>query len=255
MTTTNPIKVYPRTWYSEHMSLQRRMKASAPSNSGDLPTSSQATMNVEILQQFKRAIFAVDLTAQGAPLQAGPDDVQKVFDHLRDNCKIAHTTLFGDGKSTKDAPRLPPCGFKSVGESYEPLTHVLNAIVRAVNCCLTHTRYLKDLSFDRHGAGMREMVKGKPLKPKILGLLHPRTPDEPDISWNNVAVLIEVKSQLIEAVKHLATHKEPTLYFLCFHRSGISISPQLHLDERMDSEASSSIWLESFQFETKRLLA
>ena len=71
------------------------------------------------------------------------------------------------------------------------------------------------------------------------------------ISWIDVAVFIAVKSHLIGAVKQLVTythcclaidrrrsfsiaiafgHKALTLRFLCFHRSGISISPPLHLD-------------------------
>ena len=41
-----------------------------------------------ILQEFKRALFTVDLIAQGAPLQPDPDSVQKVFDRLRHNCKV-----------------------------------------------------------------------------------------------------------------------------------------------------------------------
>src|ERR1700677_1264090 len=100
---------------------------------------------------------------------------------------------------------------------------------------------------------MREKIYSEMhLKPDMLGLLHPRTPDEPTISWNDVVVFIEVKSQLIEAVKRLATYahchlaverrrsftiaiavcrKQLTLHFICFHRSGISVSLPLHLDK------------------------
>jgi hypothetical protein len=240
----NHPEVHPRTWQSEHMSGYRYSSASVPTGSGRTTTA---------LQEFEGATFTVDLIAQGAPLHADQNDVQKVFDLLRDNCKVTHVTLFGDDKSTKDVPQLPPSGFRAVSKSYEPLTHLLSVIVHAANICLTRARYLKDLHFDLHGVEMQEKVDSeKPLKPVILGLLHPRTPDEPKLSWNDVAVFIAVKSHLIESVKQLATyahchlavdrrrsfsiaiafsHKALTLHFLCFHRSGISISPPLHLNE------------------------
>jgi hypothetical protein len=238
------------------MSGYRSSGASALTRSGDPPNVSQAGMKDKILQEFKGATFTVDLTAQGASLQADPDDVQKVFDHLRHNRRVTLMTLFSDEKSTKDVPRLPPSGFKAMSNSYEPLTHLLNIIVHAVNSCLTRPRYLQDLHFDAHGVEMREKVDSeKPLNPDmpdILGLLHPRTPDGPKISWNDVAVFVEVKSHLIEVVKQLAahaychlaadrrrsfsiaiafSHKALTSHFLCFHRSGISISPALHLNK------------------------
>ena len=65
-----------------------------------------------------------------------------------------------------------------VSESCEPLTHLLSIIVHAANICLTRARYLKDLHFDPHGVEMREKLDSE-IKPDILGLLHPRTPDEP----------------------------------------------------------------------------
>ncbi len=252
-TTTNPPAVKNRSWFSEYM--LGHSSASAYTGSGDPPTI--AEMKDKVVQELKHAIFTVNLTAQGAPLQADSDDVQKVFDHLQHNCGLTYMTLFGDDKSTKNVPRLPLSGFgaASTGKSYEPLTHLLNTIVHAANICLTHARYLKDIHFDPHGVEMQEKLDSeKPLKPDILGLLHSRTPDEPEISWNDVAVFIEVnlKSDLIEVVKQLATyahrhlavdrrrsfsiaiafsHKALTFHFLCFHRSGISISPPLHIDK------------------------
>ena len=210
-------------------------------------------MQAAILYELKDATFTVDLTAHGAPLQADPDDIQRAFDHLRDNCRLTHMTLFADNKSTKDVPRLPPSGFGAVTESYEPITHLLNTIVHAANSCLAGPRYLEALHFHPHGVEMREKIYSDVhLKPDMLGLLHPHTPDDPTISWNDVAVFIEVKSQLIEAVKRLVTYahchlaverrrsftiaiticrKQMTFHFICVHRSGVSISPPLHLDE------------------------
>ena len=259
MTTTNPPAVKTRTFCSQYMSgYQYTSSASVPTGPGNLPTSSlpttgQVAMQAAILGELKDATFTVDLTAHGAPLQANPDDIQKVFDHLRSNCRLTHMSLFADDKSTKDVPRLPPSGFVAVTESYEPLTHLLNTIVHAANSCLTGPRYLEGLHFYPHGVEMQEKVYSDVhLKPDMLGLLHSHMPDEPTISWSDVAVFIEVKGQLIEAVKQLAMYahchlaverrrsftigiaicrKQLTLHFICFHRSGISISPPLHLDE------------------------
>jgi hypothetical protein len=210
-------------------------------------------MQAAILNELKDTTFTVDLTAHGAPLQADPEDIQEVFDHLRDNCRLTHMTLFSGNMSTKDAPRLPPSGFGVVSESYDPLTHLLNTIVRAANSCLAGPRYLEALHFYHHSVEMREKIDSDThLKPDMLGLCHSHTPDEPTIPWNDVTVFIEVKSQLIEAVKRLATYahchlalerrrsftiaiaicrKQLTLHFICFHRSGISASPALHLDK------------------------
>lgn len=73
----------------------------------------------KIFQELKGATFSVDLTARGAPLQADPDDVQKVFDHLR---SVTFMTLFGDGESTEEVPQFLPRGFKMESKSYKPLT-------------------------------------------------------------------------------------------------------------------------------------
>ncbi|KAI9452529.1 hypothetical protein BJY52DRAFT_1190201 [Lactarius psammicola] len=175
--------------------------ASTSTGSGDLPTVSE--VKDKGFQEFKRAIFTVDLIDQGT-LQADPNDVQK---HHRSS----------------------------------------------TNICLTRARCLKDPHFDPHGVEMREKVDSeKPLKPDILGLLRSHTPDELEISWNDVAIFVEVKSCPIDVVKRLATyahrhlavdrrrsffiaiafsHKALTLHSLCFHRSGVSISSPLHLDK------------------------
>ena len=250
MTTTILSQENSRTWESEHLSGIRHSSATVPPCSGLRSITSQAD-----LQELKGATFTVDLTAQGAPLHADQHDVQRVFDHLRDNCSITHETLFsGDPQnlnSTEDAPRLPSTGFTAEAISYKPLTHLLNAIVLAANSHLTGPRYLQALHFDPHGLEMRDNVdSGKlSLKPDILGLLCSPTPGEPNISWKDVVVIIEVKSGLVNATKQLATyirnhlvdrrrsfsiavhfdHEELTLRFLCFHRSGLSTSLPLHI--------------------------
>ncbi|KAH9081658.1 hypothetical protein EDB83DRAFT_2670046 [Lactarius deliciosus] len=229
--------------------------ASTPTSSGHPLTVSRIEIKDKIFQELKGATFSVDLTTRGAPLQADPDDVQKVFDHLRE---VTYTTLFSDENSTKDIPRLPYHGFKKAeSESYEPLTHLLNSIVNAT-MCLDRPSYLKNqgLHFHPHGAEMRDKLNSeKPLKPAILGLLDSRTcgtSTESKISWNDVAVIVEVKANQVEVVKQLATYAHShlglnrrrsfsiamsfnqsalTLQFFCFHRSGVSSSPELRLKE------------------------
>jgi hypothetical protein len=252
MTTENPIEVNPRTWYSEHMSGFRHTTASIPTGSqSGRPTTSQAEMKDKILREFRCATFVDNLTAQGAPLQAGPDDVQRVLNHLRNDCALTHVTLFGNGTSTAEVPRLPSDGFRLETTSYGPFTHFLNRIVRSVKFCLTSPRYLEGLHFEPYDIEMLDKLNSeKPLKPDILGLIHSRNSPKSKISWKNVAVFIEVKAALVDTIKQLATyarshltldrrrsysiamyfnHKELSLRFLCFHRSGISTSPQLHL--------------------------
>ncbi|KAI9428576.1 hypothetical protein H4582DRAFT_2091626 [Lactarius indigo] len=187
------------------MSGYQSSSASVHTGSSNPPT--VAGVNDKILREFNRAIFTVNLTTQGAPLHADLDDVQKVFDHLRHNYGLTYKTLSGDDKSTKDVPRLPPCGFRAASKSYKPLTHFLNIIAHISNTCMTRARYLKDIRFDPHGVEMRENVDSeKPLKPVILGLLHSRTPDKLKISWNDVAIIVGVKSRLIDVVEQLAKY-------------------------------------------------
>lgn len=249
MTTTNPDIPSRR---SEFASDFRESRASSPTGSGRTITS-QAEMKEKIFREFQRAIFIDDLTAQGAPLQASLDDVQTVLDHLRDQCNLTHVTMFSGGTSTPDNPRLPPRGFRVEKLSYEPFTHFLNIIIRAIKECLTSPRYLETLHFYPHDAQMLDKLDSeKALKPDILGLLH--SPQVDQISWNDVSVFIEVKADTAGMIKQLATYarthlslnrrrsfsigiafnqkgKKMFLQFLCFHRSGISTSSKLFLRE------------------------
>ena len=158
-------------------------------------------MKATILQEVKGATFEVDLTAQGAPLQANSDNVQRVVDYLG----VTHETLFADDQSMID-PRFPPKGYETETESYGPLTRFLNAIIHAANSCLTGPRYLETLHFVPYGIEMQDKVNSeRPLKPDILGLLHPRTAYAKS-SWKDVSVFIEVKGQPLDAIKQLATY-------------------------------------------------
>ncbi|KAI9428333.1 hypothetical protein H4582DRAFT_2092602 [Lactarius indigo] len=173
-----------------------RVSSATPTGSGSLVTS-QAVMKETVFEELKSAMFTVDLTTQGGPLQASPDDVQMVLDHLRHNCELTFETLFYDPESTTGGPWLPPSGFKVERDSYKPPTHLLNVVVHAANTCLTHARYLKDFHFEVYDVEMANILDlGKPLKPDILGLLHPHTPDGPKI----------IGKTLLSSLKSTVTH-------------------------------------------------
>ena len=163
-------------------------------------------------------------------------------------------TLFSGGDSSEDTPQFPS-RFRAETKSYEPLTHLLNIIIRAADRCLTSPRYLEGLQFYPYDAEMLDKLDStKPLKPDILGV-HSRTSYQRPVSWNDVAIYIEVNSNVVETIKQLATyarthltlnrrrsfsigmsfdHTMMVLRFLCFHRSGISASPALHLKREND---------------------
>ncbi|KAI9444822.1 hypothetical protein H4582DRAFT_1911556 [Lactarius indigo] len=169
---------------------------------------STASTPTSSFQELKSATFSVDLTSRGASLQADPDDVQKVFDHLHN---VTYTTLFGDRESTEEVPQLPPRGFKTESKSYKPLTHLLNIIVGAANICLDRLSYLKgqNLHLYPHGIEMEDKLE-EPLKPGISGLLQSCASNESKVSWNDAAVIVEVKAQQIKVVNKLATYARCT---------------------------------------------
>ncbi|KAH9018200.1 hypothetical protein EDB83DRAFT_180246 [Lactarius deliciosus] len=110
----------------------------------------------------------------------------------------------------RTAPRLPIKGFTVERDSYVPLTHFLNAIVRAAKECLTPwtARHLSNLRFDPYDKEMLDTIDSKkPLKPDVLGLLRSSLPQE-KISWNDhdVAVIVEVKNEPLKLVKQLSTY-------------------------------------------------
>ncbi|KAH9010944.1 hypothetical protein EDB83DRAFT_379619 [Lactarius deliciosus] len=216
----------------------------------------QSESMTHILRKFSDATFFVDLTAEGAPLQARSSNLQEVLNRLRDHHNTTHATLLGNDHSTEDAPRLPPNGFTVENNSYVPLTHFLNAIVRAAKECLTPwaARHLSNLRFLPHDDEMLDAVESeKPLKPNILGLLvSSPLPRKQKISWNDddVAVIVEVKHGQLMLVDQLSTYARCFLsvdrrrsfliaiafdnqtlqiHFLVFHRSGLSSSHALSL--------------------------
>jgi hypothetical protein len=218
------------------------------------PSLSQDFMKSQILREFKGSTFIVDLTAEGAPFYADPKSVQAVLDHLH-YAGLTDATLLtqSDEVSSVDRPRFPPKGFQTEAASYKPLTHLLNAVVRAINHrLLSSPRHLRNLRFDDYRREMKEVYDShRALKPDILGLLHPPTSPPQKDSWSDVAIVVEVKKDIRELIPQLSTyarcylavdrrrsfapaiglnHKSLEIFFFAFHRSGLSSSGPISLD-------------------------
>ncbi|KAH8982017.1 hypothetical protein EDB92DRAFT_1952689 [Lactarius akahatsu] len=253
--SSNSIAVDTQGTVSEHQSSPRFSSAtSSPAGLGGSDPIVQSEMMARILHEFSDATFFVDLTAEGAPLQADSSKVRQVLNRLRDHDNITHTTLLGNNLSTEDAPRLPK-GFTVERYSYAPLTHFLNAIVHAATECLTPwtPRHLSNLRFHPYDKDMLDTIDSKkPLKPDILGLLRSSLPPQEKISWNDrdLAVIVEVKNEPLKLVKQLSTYarcflsidrrrsfsitiafdqRTSKMHFIVFHRSGLSSSHELSL--------------------------
>ena len=206
----------------------------------------------QILRDFKGASFLVDLTAEGAPFHADSGTVQAVLGRLLHHYGISNTTLLSDDDSSVDSPRFPPGGFQKEGKPYEPLIHFLNAIVRATDDCLPpRLRYLRGLHFYHYGREMEETANSQlPFKPDYLGLLCSPTSQQQKLSWNDVMIIVEVRSRVSDLLQQLSTyarcylaayrrrsfapaigfdHKSLQIYCFTFHCSGLSSSGPIPL--------------------------
>jgi hypothetical protein len=122
--------------------------------------------------------------------------------------------------------------------------HFLNAIVHATNDCLPSSpRYLRNMHFLLHGREMEETYNSdRVLKPDTLGLFHPPTSQQQKFSWNDVAIIVEVKEQMFELIPQLwayarcylaadrrrsfapaigFSHQSLQINFIAFHRYGL----------------------------------
>jgi hypothetical protein len=223
-------------------------------------TSQEAALRYERddqLLKLRGATFFVDLTAQGSIFYAEPNDVHDVLSRLQQQCHITTDTLFGGGVSSESNPRFPPEIFNQKTHSFEPLMHLLNAILcvteetmhpPAASCKGPPQCYLSCLRF--HGDDIE--VSGKfddPLKLHGLGTLG-ELPAGGKIFWEDVEVTIVVSSRIDVLVQKAATHARCSLlnnkrrffaisigfdystlevYFFVFHRSGLSSSRPLPL--------------------------
>jgi len=154
----------------------------------------QEDMKNLIMKELSCATFFVDLTTEDAIFHADSNDVQAVLDRLQGHYNLTSDTLLGGGASSETSPRFPRGGFGKESHSYEPLTHLLNMIMRATNDCLPATRrYLRHLRFHGYEIEIKENYGSmKVLKPDGVGLVV-NLPAERNISWGQVEVVIEVK--------------------------------------------------------------
>jgi len=212
-----------------------------------------------IEEELKTATFFVDLTAEDGVFYADPSNVQAVLERLQGPPHyITPDTLLGDHPSSQTSPRLPPKGFDSEQRSYKPFTQLLNIIISATNESLgPHRRYLGNLRFYDYGSEVAEVYGSfRSLKPDGVGLLTD-LPASRRISWGDVQVVVEVKSDIKALVKQAATyarcsllndrrrffsivigfnHRKLNVYFLVFHHSGLSSSRALSLNTRQGFE-------------------
>ncbi|KAH9046280.1 hypothetical protein EDB84DRAFT_1435570 [Lactarius hengduanensis] len=121
--------------------------------------------------EIKRAIFTVDLTAHGAPLQADPDDVQNVFDHLRHNYNLTWFSSLRRRKVIRAPHTLP-----YISSSTLPIPASL--------ICAN----LKDLHFDVHDVEILDSGKPQALKPSSWGFFIHAHPMGPKLSGKTLSL-------------------------------------------------------------------
>jgi hypothetical protein len=177
----------------------------------------QVEMKDLIEKELKTATFFVDLTAEGGLLYADQNNVQGVLEHLQGPpYYVAPGTLLGDlghpSFGTTGGAYLPRNGFDSEQLSYEPFMQLLNVIIYATNDCLaTQGRYLSDLCFYSYGLEVAETLGSfRSLKPDGVGLLTD-LPASRRISWGEVQVVVEVKSDIKALVRQAATYARCSL--------------------------------------------
>jgi hypothetical protein len=90
-------------------------------------------MKNPIMKELSCVTFFVDLTAEDAIFHADSNNVQAVFDRLQGHYNLTSNTWLGGRVSSETSPRFPCGGFGKEGDSYKPLTHLLNMIVHATN--------------------------------------------------------------------------------------------------------------------------
>ena len=209
----------------------------------------QEEMKNLMMKELSCATFFVDLTNQDAIFYADSNNVQEVLDHLQQRrYNLTSNTLLGGGESSETNTRFPLGGFDMESHSCEPLTHLLNMIVRTNDSLPDTQRYLRHLRFHSDGIEIEES-RGfmKALNPDGVGLVVD-LPAERKVSWRQVEVVIQVKNRTSALVQQAATyarcclvnnkrrsfaigfdHKHLIAWFLVFHRSGLSSSRPLSL--------------------------
>jgi hypothetical protein len=214
----------------------------------------QKDMKARTVAELKGAAYHVDLTAEGAILQADPDTVKNVLHCLQHDHKLTAKTLTTKGRSLRTKPRLPGRGFQNEASSYEPLAHLLNKIVDATS--IPMGSYLSGLRFHKFGNEVAEKYgRYKGLKPDGIALLGNLPTGK--VSWEDIEIVIESKRDTKPIISQAATYarcslvhnlrrsfalaigfnfKSLEVFFMVFHRSGLSASRPLKLTENRGFE-------------------
>jgi hypothetical protein len=215
----------------------------------------QEGMKAQMVAALKGATYQVDLTAEGAILHADPDTVKNVLHCLQHDHKLTAKTLTTKGRSSRTNPRLPRRGFRNEASSYEPLAHLLNKIVDATSVPMGS--YLSGLRFHKFGNEVAEKYgRYKGLKPDGIALLGNLPTGK--VSWEDIKIVIESKRDTKPIIDKAATYarcslvhnlrhsfalaigfkfKSLNVFFMVFHRSGLSASYPFKLTQKQGFEA------------------
>jgi hypothetical protein len=167
------------------------------------------------------------------------------------------------GDSSPTDPRLPVNGFRHEPQSYEPLTHLLNKIIDAVNQYVPQTQ-LTGLRFHPFDDEVKETYDSHTgLKPDLVGITGElptgteEAAEEPaeklSLSWEHIEVNLESKVLIRDMVRQSGTYarcrvlrnkrrffsfgmgfhyKKVEAYVFSFNRGGLSSSRPLRLKTR-----------------------
>jgi hypothetical protein len=120
------------------------------------------------------------------------------------------------GDSSPTDPRLPVNGFRHEPQSYEPLTHLLNKIIDAVNQYVPQSQ-LTGLRFHPFGDEVKETYGShKGLKPDLVGIIGElptgteeaaeEPAEKPSLSWEQIEVNLESKVSIRDMVRQSGTY-------------------------------------------------
>jgi hypothetical protein len=216
----------------------------------------QSEMKVLIEDELNDATYVVNLTNDKGILHADPGTVESVIDSLASTFQ----TLISEDVSSEEIPRFPEDGFGQERDSYKPLAHLLNKIIRAVHQFVPQSQ-LNGLRFHPFNKEVKETYGShKPLKPDVVGIIgelpkgtgkaNEDPVKKPSLSWEQIEVNLESKDSIRDMVRQSGSYarccvlrnrrrffslgmgfhyKKVEAYVFSFHRGGLSSSLPLRL--------------------------
>ena len=198
-------------------------------------------------RELSGATFYVDLTSKGGILHSNPEVVEKVARNLQ---KVFHSLVSNSEiDSTPTKPRFPDRGFSREDQSYVPLTHLLNKIIKTANRHISMPSPLSELRFHPFDKEVNDTYGSyKGLKPDGVGILSELTPVE--LSWDRIEVTFKAKASIPDMIwqsgayarcclssNHKRSfafvigfqHRTLEAYIFVYNRSGLSSSHPLDL--------------------------